>query len=405
MPRKNGAYASEKSMLTRPGGGSATLAAAIVLAAINLRPAISSIGPLLDPLRAELGLTNSAAALLTTIPALCMGVFAPFAPGLAARFGRDRVIAASLAAVGLATAARAVAPTGDILLGLTLLVGSAIGLVSALMGAFVKAHFPARAALMMGAYASCLGLGASIAAFFSAPVATLADNWRWGAGLWAVLAIPALLLWIPLAASRTGDQAGKRSSLSWLWREGRTWRVGLFLGLQNLLFYGVLAWLAALLMERGATAIAAGAQLSLFTVVSVFANISIGAAAGHGPDRRLWLTGSSLLALAGLAGLMLGAFDMASLLIAATGLAGAFTLGLTLPLDDAADPIEAGARTTTALTIGYMVGATGPLIVGLLRDVTGSLAAGFGVLGALAAAMLSLSLTLGPHTGALERKS
>lgn len=377
--------------------------AAIVFAAINLRPAISSIGPLLDALRAELGLTNVTAALLTTIPVLCMGVFAPFAPGLAARFGRDRVIAASLAAVGLTTVARAVAPTGEILIWLTLLVGSAIGLVSALIGAFVKAHFPTRAALMMGAYASCLGLGASIAAFFSAPVATLADSWRWGAGLWAALAIPALLLWVPLAASRAEDKVGKRPSLNSLWREGRTWRVGLFLGFQNLLFYGVVAWLAALLMERGATAVAAGAQLSLFTSVSVFANIGFGAAAGGGPDRRLWLTGSSLLAVTGLAGLILGAFELISLLIAATGLAGAFTLGLTLPLDDATDPREAGARTTTALTIGYMMGAIGPLLVGLLRDVTGSLAAGFGLLGALAAAMLALSLTLGPHTAAFDR--
>lgn len=375
--------------------------AALILAALNLRPAISSVGPLLGPVQDAFGISSSAASLLTVIPALCMGVFAPPTPGLARRFGRDRVIACSLLVIGLATLARAFAPAASVLIGLTLLVGAAIAVAGALIGPFVKEHFPSRPALLMGVYATSLSAGASLAAVLAAPVAAMAGSWRIGLGIWAVLAAVALVLWLPLARRKPVFMPGSGSSPPRLWREGRTWRVGLFFGLQNQLFYGVIAWLAPLMIERGLSPENAGVRLSLFTGAFLVANLVVGAVAGQDGDRRPVLVVAAAAYLAGLVGLVTDIAPIMSLIAMAAGQAGAFTLGMTLPLDDARDPAEAGLRTTSMLTIGYILGSTGPLILGIARDLSGSLSLGFLILCGASLLMLALAATLGPRRRSL----
>ncbi|MFY0590199.1 MFS transporter, partial [Burkholderia pseudomallei] len=61
--------------------------AAVVLVGLNLRPALASIGPLLDTIQRASGLSDSAASLLTTLPILLMGALGLVAPWLARRVG------------------------------------------------------------------------------------------------------------------------------------------------------------------------------------------------------------------------------------------------------------------------------------------------------------------------------
>ena len=138
--------------------------ACIVLVAIDLRPGIVSVGPLLGQIRSEFGITNAQASLLTAIPNLLMGLLALPAPWLARRFGRDRVILAALAILSIATLLRAFVQSATQLLVATAGVGAGIAVAGALISGFVKARFPRHVPLLMGLYAMSIGLGSTLAA-------------------------------------------------------------------------------------------------------------------------------------------------------------------------------------------------------------------------------------------------
>lgn len=377
---------------------SAVAIAAIVLTAINLRPAIASVGPLLGDIRSAFGLSNAAAGLLTTVPALCMGVFAPLAPVLSRRFGADRAVIGALALIAGTMSARATASSGLILIASTVGVGLAIAIAGALIGPFVKTRFPDHAARVIGVYAASLSAGATLAALVSAPVSATFGSWRAGLGIWALLPILPAALWIIIGRSPTPHGPLPSIRDASLWRETRAWKVALFFGLQNALFYSIIAWLAPLLVERGATPQAAGAALSVITGTFLVGNLLVGAASGRSTDRRVLLLLSSALCLIGVLGVATAVVISASTSAAALGLAGAFTLGMTLPLDDADSADSAGLRTTFTLTVGYTLGSAGPLLVGIIRDLSGSLHGGLVLLTALALAMFVLALALGPSS-------
>src|ERR1700733_13125383 len=162
----------------------------IVLVAIDLRPGIVSIGPILPAIREEFGLSHAGASLLTTIPDLLMGLLALPTPWLAKRFGRDKVILAALALLSGSTLGRAFAPNTPIVLLATAGVGAGIAIAGALIAGFIKANFPTRAAVLMGIYATALSFGSTISAAATGPIAQMAPRgWRFASGSWSLLGV------------------------------------------------------------------------------------------------------------------------------------------------------------------------------------------------------------------------
>src|SRR5215203_4201638 len=192
----------------RRRGGLVFLVAAIVVVALNQRPAVVGVAPVLTDLRADTGLSSAMAGLLTTLPVLCFGAFAPVAPRLARRFGLESAVAASLVLLAAGIALRLLSPVALLYAG-SLLAGAAIALANVLLPAYVKREF-ARPGAVMGAYSASLNVGAAAGAALTVPLASaLGLDWRAALGLWLVLAVAALALWLPVAgtgrAHRTSD--------------------------------------------------------------------------------------------------------------------------------------------------------------------------------------------------------
>jgi CP family cyanate transporter-like MFS transporter len=167
-----------------------------------------SIGPLLPQIREEFSISNTQAALLTAIPNFLMGLLALATPGLARRYGRDRVILMSLAVLSVATAARAFVESTGLLLVTTAGVGVGIAIAGALIAGFIKAKFPKHVALLMGIYAMSIGLGSTIAAAATGMIAASGSGWRWGSGVWALPGLMAIAAWLVVARSeRQSDPA------------------------------------------------------------------------------------------------------------------------------------------------------------------------------------------------------
>ena len=169
----------------------------IVLLAANLRPALTSVAPLIGQIRADTGMSNGVAGLLTTLPLLAFGLLSPVAPRVARRFGMERVLLASLFVLVAGILLRWAGAVAALFLG-TVVLGAAIAVANVLLPSLVKREFPERAGLMTSVYSTSLGISAAFAAGVSVPLAQLAGiGWRGALAVWAVPAFLAGVAWLP----------------------------------------------------------------------------------------------------------------------------------------------------------------------------------------------------------------
>lgn len=365
----------------------ALLLAGLVLVAVNLRPALASISPVLEAVREDLGLGRAAAGLLTTIPTLCMGAFAFVSALVSERLGTERAVLWAVVLVGVATVARVAAGDAGVLYASTLAVGVGIAVGQALLPAVVKKHFAERAALVTGLYTVGFNAGAALAAGATVALAgAFGDSWAAGLGSWGLLAVPAAVVWVSAtraitispAARPEGSATGaaERSRPGLPWRSPRAWLLGVFFASSSCLYLSVLIWLAPLYQDRGMGEGRTGLLLTYFTLVQIAGALVVSALADRARDRRPWLALTLVVTAAGLLAVALvplaSPWGFTALL--GFGIGGLFPLALTLPLDYAADPAAAGRLTAMTLGVGYLLAAAGPFGVGALRDATGSYA-------------------------------
>jgi CP family cyanate transporter-like MFS transporter len=360
------------------------------------------MGPVLPSIIDDFHLSHTAASLLVSIPDVLMGALALPTPWLAQRYGRDPVILTALFLLFGSTIVRAFATTTIELLAATAGVGAGIAVAGALIGGFIKARFSTKAALVMGLYATSLSLGSTISAAVTGPVATqTSSGWRFAAGLWGGLGIFAIAGWlmVTIAERRIRLPVSGPAPVYRLPLGNRTaWLIAVYFACINFLFYALLSWAVPMYREAGLSPTVAGLALATFTAVFMCANPIFGwLSKCH--DRRGWLALCAALSVAGLASIALApaTLPFAAIGCCAFGLGGAFTLGMTLPLDNTETVHEANAWNAFVLTVAYLIAAGGPLLVGYLRDLNGGFEASFLLLAVVAVLMLSVTPFLHPH--------
>ncbi|WP_241780699.1 MFS transporter, partial [Streptomyces wadayamensis] len=181
---------------------------AVVLAALNLRPAITSLGALLEEVRDGLGMSGSVAGLLTSVPPLCFALFGVMAPRLARRFGPPAVVCAGMAAIATGLLVRPFTGTTPAFLLFSALALMGIAVSNVLMPVIVKRWFPDRVGTMTGLYSMALAVGTSAAAAVTVPLTrALGDDWRFGLLVWAALGVAAVLPWLLFVRERQEHSA------------------------------------------------------------------------------------------------------------------------------------------------------------------------------------------------------
>ena len=322
--------ARRPSAPTAPASQRSLLVAGVVLIALNLRPALAGVGPLVGEIREATGLSNAALGLLTTLPLLAFGVVSALTTLVTRRLGIDGALAAGLLLIGVGTAARAV-PSVEFLYGGTVLFGVGVALGNVLLPAIVKRDFPARSGPMTSLYSSVMGLGATLGAGVSVPLAS-ALGWPGALGVWAVLAAVALAVWLPRLRGQPADGFNRRplAALLALGRSPLAWWVALFMGFQSLTFYVVLAWLPDLLQSRGLGAAEAGGLLALSQATGILGSAVVPLWAGRLVDQRgaVWALG--LVEAVALAGLLLSGAELVTLWVGLLGVVLGGTFGLSL---------------------------------------------------------------------------
>ncbi|GAB3729853.1 MFS transporter [Amycolatopsis oliviviridis] len=360
----------------RPGviTGGVLLGVAVILVALNLRPAITSVGPMLGEMRDDLGATATWAGVLTTLPGLCFAAAGLAAPLLARRFGVGAAIASALSVLAVGLVLRVI-DGPYVVLGGTLVATAGIALANVLIPVVIKDSFPARVGMMTGVYTAALQGGGALGSALTPPLENAFGGWRQGLGAWSVLAVLALLVWI-LAARGAGRapvaEAGKQGSGRSLLRSPLAWMVTLFFGTQAFLAYVVMGWLPEVMIDAGVSKGDSGLLLGLMSLIAVPISLVVAPMAARQNSQSPWIVGLGVFGFVGMVGMMVAPAFSPLLWCVLIGLGmSVFSLALTVIALRARTGADTARLSGMAQGIGYLMAAVGPFLFGLLHDLTG----------------------------------
>lgn len=354
--------------------------AAIVLLAINLRPGATSLGPVLAEVKADLGMGGALAGLLTSAPGFAFAVFGAMAVVVGLRLGLANalLVAALGAAVGLL--GRAFVTSVPLFFALTLVAFAGMAIGNVLVPAYIKAHYPNRLASIMSVYTVALAIGATSASLVSAPLSHVAPGgWRASLGVWGIAALVAAVPWAVLAASERKRRLAEEAvterasgSVFGVIRSRRAVALAVFFGMQSMQAYVQFGWIAQMYRDGGLSATEAGVMASLVAGFGIPAGFVMPAVVAKVRDPRWVVVLLGLLLVAGYLGVWSAPTTAPWLWATFLGLSGfAFPMAMALITARTRD-----AHVTTQLSgftqsAGYLFSGAGPLLVGVLFEVTG----------------------------------
>ena len=366
----------EGRMVSAPGASSRLLlGASLVLIAFNLRPVFSSLSVLLPDISEATGLSAFGAGVLTTLPVVCLGAFAPVAPWMSRRIGTDRTFLMLLVLLALGTAMRGLGLL-PLFVGQTL-AGACIAGGNVLLPGLVKRDFPDRSALMTGLYTMALCGGAAIAAGLTVPIKSVfGDSWTLALAVWTLPVVLALVVWLPQLGGTGAKARPLHRRIVGLWKDPLAWQLTLFMGLQSSLAYSVFGWLAPILRARGLEAATAGGIVSADVLVQVASCLITPAIAVRCRDQRAVNVVLAACAAGSLAGLVFAPLWMALpfALIQGIGQGGLIAVAITMIVLRSPDSHVAAELSGMAQCVGYLLASLAPLTVGVTQGLTGDFA-------------------------------
>jgi MFS transporter, CP family, cyanate transporter len=368
----------------------------VVLLAVNLRPAATSLGTLLEQAQQTLSISASLAGLLTTLPVICFAAFGPVATALGRHWGLHRTTLVALVLVVSGLGVRAVTDSALVftLASALALAGMAAGNV--LLPPLVKRHFPDRVGVMTAVYSTALMIGAALPPWVAVPVSEAAGSWRYGLAMWGLLAGLAVLPWISLLRHdvREEDRPSPRYAMRDVARSRLAWQMALFFGIQSSFAYTQFGWLPTIYADAGLDPATAAMMLGLLTGVGIPLAVLLPAYAARQPDQRLVVGVLGCCAFAGFAGLLSAPTSVPWLWALLLGVGGsAFPWCLTML------GLRAHSQDGTAVlsgfvqSVGYVLAGMGPLGAGLLYDLTGGWTVPLSVLTAMTLLLVVSGLT------------
>jgi len=367
--------------------------AALFMASLNLRPAVTSIAPVLESIRNDLGINGVAASLLVSIPVLCMGLLSPLSVRFGNRLGMERVIVWSLVLIAGSTLLRMVAHTEVLLFITTLLAGVGIATMGPVLSGFIKKHLTSSMPMMIALYSMALSLGAALGSSLSAPLQMKFHSWQTALSFWGILAIAAIPFWFDVLRRQTSVSSAVQPRTSKLpWRNKKAWLLSVHFGLLAMVFYSIMGWLPLILIKAGDSHLHAGMMLTVFAIIQIPSGLMLQMLLKRFPSRRTWLIVASLVQAIGLLFLFYSMLSWLAVLLCGFGSGVLFALGNLLPIEAASSPQEAASWAAMTQSVGYLIGAMGPIMIGWVYDGMGQFS--LAILGMLLVSLMMVVIQL-----------
>lgn len=387
--------------------GLARVIAALLIAGLVFRAPILVIGPVLPAIRTDLGVSHGVAGLLTSIPVLCMALLAPIGPVIAASIGSRLAVAICIAAVGGFGVLRAIVPGAALVILLTVAVGIGMGIVGPVLPMVVRRAARHHPALGTGAYVVGYIVGGTIAAAAVVPLATALGGWRPALEVLAGATFLSLIGWWILGPRDTGSAWVAPTLPRLPWRSPLAWNLGLAFGLQSTLFYASISWLASIYGERGWKPADAAGLSAFFAGLGLVSTILVPLFADRFGTRRQQLVAAAVLTIVGAIGIAAGPAAVAAgspaaadplaipaIVLFGLGIGLFFPLLLTVPVDVSPSPATASALAAFMLLVGYLIASVAPVVLGAIRDATGTFTIAGWMLVGIAVLMLGAAIGL-----------
>ncbi|MEU5876628.1 MFS transporter [Spirillospora sp. NPDC047279] len=351
----------------------------IVLVAVNLRPAIVAVGPVLTEIQDEFHLSGTAAGALTTLPLFFFGSYGLLAPFLRRTPRSESLLIGSMVILIGGLLVRLLDAPVALFAG-SLVAGIAISIGNIAMPAIIKRDHPNSITTVTSIYTVAVTLGAATSSGMAVPVEQALDSgWRLPLGLLVIPAALAALVWLPRARRAAHAARGapvvrpSRALAAHVWRSRLAWQVTAFMGLQSLLAYVTVGWLPTICQDRGMAEAPAGYVMALSSLVQAFAALSVPVLGRRMRDQRplvVATVAASLVGFAGIAWAPIGSVWAWSVVLG-VGQGLGFATALSLLGLRSRDARVAGQLSGMAQGVGYVIAAMGPLAFGALHDATG----------------------------------
>lgn len=350
----------------------------IIFIAANLRTPLTSVGPLVSLIKDDLHISNTLAGLITTLPLLAFALLSPLVPKLGRRYGVERIIWLALILLTVGIVIRSLSGAANLYVG-TAILGFAIAVCNVLLPSIIKRDFPHKIGSMTGVYSISMSLCGAVASGVSVPLAVNAGlKWQGALGIWGILSFVSILCWLPQLRNQTKQTTATRQQTAGndvnVWRSPLAWQVTLFMGIQSLVFYVLIAWLPEILQQQGIDSSQSGWYLSIMQLALLPFTFIVPVIAGRMSSQRLLVSVTTILLLTGTLGLLYGSSDIILLWIVLLGIGGGFAFSLSMMFFGlrTENAQQAAELSGMAQAIGYLLAATGPALIGYLHDATNS---------------------------------
>ena len=354
----------------------AAILAVVVLVALNLRLALSSLPAVATEIQTETGWSSAVIGALTTVPVLTMGLFALLVPRMAGYFGRRTTVAIALIMMMIGLGMRALGAIALTLFVSALFAGIAIAIIGGLLPGIVREQLAHSMGTATALWAASMMGGAALGAALTVPLAQLLGGWNWALAFWSIPAAIALIAWTGIEHGQPSqDRAEVPVRIKDLpWKDPTAWSLTAFLTLNSVVFISGLAWIAPSYQERGYSLETAGLYFGIFTAGQVVGALVL-PRWSHRTRYRRSLFVATLLGCAGALVLIAFVPHVAPPIVLAVfsfNLSGGFAMGLGLLSEYASDAASSARLTAMGFAVTYSVAAFGPFAAGAIMDTVNS---------------------------------
>lgn len=348
----------------------------IVCIALISRAPITGVGSVIDFIKEDLGIANSLAGFITTIPLLVFALFSPFVSGLGKKLGMARMLVVGMLLLLLGIIIRSYCGVFGLFFG-TAVIGFGIAVANVLVPSVIKLKFPAKIGMITGLYTACMGVSSSLAAGYSAPLAE-SFGWQNSLAIWVLFAVLVIAFWLP----QCGDQSkwgkanvsqSRQVKKQNVFKRPLAWFVALFMGLQSILFYAFVAWLPTIVVFKGYTLETAGYYALLYQVICMPASFIAPIFCDKYKDQRLVTLIVALIYVVGMIAFLFAEGPVAlavAITLCGIGSGAAISFAMSFMALRAADSAQASSLSGMSQSIGYLLAAPATTIMGYIYDIT-----------------------------------
>ena len=344
----------------------------ILFISFNLRAPITAVGSIVDLIQAEYGLTKAAAGFITTLPLLAFAVVSPFVASLSGKIGAARTMMCGLILILCGELIRSYTGAVGLYAG-TAVIGVGIAIGNVIIPGIIKANFADRVGAVTSIYTSGMCIYAAVGAGISVPLAKGMNlGWKNALASWFILTLITVFIWLPQVRSAgTQKAAAKKTGGSSIWSSRLAWFVTIFMGVQSLLFYSLVAWLPTVVTSKGLSDGFAGSMATLFQLMAIPATLLIPTLCDKFKDQRILVLVTCLIYAAGMLCFLLGQTSMmliVAVVLMAIGMGGSISLSIAFISLRSPNPARASQLSGMSQSAGYLLAAVGPVMTGALYD-------------------------------------